>query len=106
MQKTCMVLQEKRFWAPALPLLVAALSAGVAAVGCAAVADAVVAGAAVDCAAAAGAAAAGAAADCAVAAGAAAAGAVAAAAALWGPIRQLGRRPLVLGGWGLQLPGI
>ncbi len=30
----------------------------------------------------------------------------AAAAALKGPIRWLGGRPLVLGGWGLQLPGI
>ncbi len=92
MQKTCVVLQEKRFRAPAPPLLVAALAAvaarGPAAAGLGA-----------------GAAAAGAAA----AAGEAMAGAAmadAAAAALGDPVRRLGGRPLVLGGWGLQLPGI
>ncbi len=35
-----------------------------------------------------------------------AAAADAAAAALGDPVRRLGGRPLVLGGWGLQLPGI
>jgi hypothetical protein len=57
-------------------------------------------------AAAAGAAAAGAAATGAEAAGAAAAGVAAAAAVLGDTVWRLGGRPLVLGGWGLQLPGI
>jgi hypothetical protein len=42
----------------------------------------------------------------AAAAGAAAAGVAAAAVALGDPVWQLGGCPLVLGGWGLQLPGI
>jgi hypothetical protein len=109
MQKTCVVLQEKRFRAPAPPLLVATLAA-VAACGPAAAGPAAgeAAGGTASAAAAAGlgadAAAAGAAA-----AGAAVAGAVmadAAAAALGDPVWRLGGRPLVLGGWGLQLPGI
>jgi hypothetical protein len=113
MQKTCVVMQEKRFRAPAPPLLVAAQAAvagcGTPAAGLAP--GAVAAWRASTAVAARGPAAAGLAAHVAVAgaaaASAAAAGAVAAgAAALGGPVWRLGRRPLVLGGWGLQLPDI
>ncbi len=96
MLKTCVGLQEKRFRAPAPPLLVAALAAvasrGPAAAGLGAVA-----------------ATAGAAAGGAAAAGEAMAGAAmadAAAATLGDPVWRLSSRHLVLGGWGLQLPGI
>jgi hypothetical protein len=99
----------KRFRAPAPPLLVAAPTSGaspaaVAARGPAGLAASVAAvGAASAVVAALGPAAAGLAAGVAVA---SEAMATAGAAAPGGPVRRLGRHPLVLGGRGLQLPGV